>query len=209
MSRIYDISVPIVDGGVTYPGNPPIKVAYQQSMAAGAGANVSEISFGSHTATHVDAVKHFVDDGATVDEIPLDLLIGPALLLSFGEEVAAVGKEDLEQHPIAGHTRLLLRTRNSDLWDRTEFVRDYAFLAPDGAQYLVELGVKLVGIDYLSIEQFRSGHHRTHLTLLGNGVVIIEGLDLREPSPGVYELICLPLLMRGIDGAPARAVLRS
>ena len=210
MSRIYDISVPIVDGGVTYPGNPPIHVAYQQAIAKGAGANVSELAFGSHTATHVDAVKHFVDDGETVDQMSLDVLIGRALLLSFPDDVMAVGRAHLEAHPIRGHERVLLRTRNSGFWatGRTDFVKDYTYLAPDGAEYLVELGVKLVGIDYLSIEQFRSGHHRTHLTLLRNGVVIVEGLDLSEPAPGEYELLCLPILLAGIDGAPARAVLR-
>ena len=208
MTRLYDISVPIVDGGVTYPGNPPIRVTAQQAIAKGAGANVSEIGFGSHTATHIDAVKHFVDDGPTVDAIPLELLIGPALLLAFPDDVMAIGRQHLEPHPIRGQERLLLRTRNSGFWRRQDFVRDYTYLAPDGAEYLVELGVKLVGIDYLSIEPFRSGHHRTPLPLLRNGVVIIEGLDLTEPEPGEYELLCLPLLMQGIDGAPARAVLR-
>ena len=122
----------------------------------------------------------------------------------------AIGRAHLEPHPIRGHERVLFRTRNSGFWasGRTDFVKDYTYVAPDAAEYLVELGVKLVGVDYLSVEQFRSGHHRTHLTLLRNGVVIIEGLNLTAPAPGEYELMCLPLLMQGIDGAPARAVLR-
>jgi arylformamidase len=208
VSRIYDISVPITDGGVTYPGNPPIRVSYQQAISKGAGANVSEISFGSHTATHIDAAKHFIDDGASVDAIPLELLIGPALVIAFPDDVMSIGRAQLMAHPIKGHERVLLRTRNSCFWGKPDFVRDYTYLAPDGADYLVELGVRLVGIDYLSIEQFQSGDHRTHLTLLGNGTVIIEGLNLLAPRAGIYELICLPLLMQGIDGAPARAVLR-
>jgi arylformamidase len=207
VSRIYDISVPIRSGGLVYPGNPEIEITLQQAVAKGAGANVSFIRFGSHTGTHADAARHFFDDGQTVDKIPLDRLIGPALLLAFPDELRAVTAADLQKHDVKGHTRILLRTRNSALLSQKEFVRDYTFLAPDGAQYLVDNGVELVGIDYLSIEQFHSGHHKTHRTLLERSVVILEGLDLSVPAPGAYELICLPLRIEGCDGAPARAVL--
>jgi arylformamidase len=207
VSRIYDISVPIRSGGLVYPGNPEIEVTLQQAVAKGAGANVSFIRFGSHTGTHADAARHFFDDGQTVDRIPLDRLIGPALLLGFHDDLRAVTAADLQKHDLKGHTRVLLRTRNSALLSQKEFVRDYTYLAPDGAQYLVDNGVDLVGIDYLSIEQFHSGHHKTHRTLLERSVVIIEGLDLSIPAPGEYELICLPLRIEGCDGAPARAVL--
>ena len=207
MSRIYDISVPIRSGGLVYPGNPEIEISLQQAVAKGAGANVSFIRFGSHTGTHADAARHFFDDGQTVDAIPLERLIGPALLLGFPDDLRAVGAADLQKHDIKGHKRILLRTRNSALLSQKEFVRDYTFLAPDGAQYLVDQGVELVGIDYLSIEQFHSGHHNTHRTLLGKSVVILEGLDLSVPAPGAYQLICLPLRIEGCDGAPARAVL--
>ncbi len=208
MSRIYDLSIPLRSGGLIYPGNPEVSIEPQQSMSKGAGANVSRISFGSHSGTHVDAGKHFFDDGQTVDQISLDLLVGPAILIAVDESLAAVGARDLEQHGLNGHKRVLIRTRNSGFLLDTEFHRDYTFLAPDGAEYLVSLGVELVGIDYLSIEQFHSGHHRTHKTLLGAGVVIVEGLALIEPPPGTYEFICLPLRIAGLDGAPARAVLR-
>lgn len=207
MSRIYDISVPIRSGGLVYPGNPEIEIRLQQAVARGAGANVSSIHFGSHTGTHADAARHFFDDGETVDTIPLDRLIGPALLLSFPDDVRAVSAGDLRKHDIKGHKRILLRTRNSALLSQREFVGDYTYLAPDGGQYLVDNGVELVGIDYLSIEQFHSGHHETHRTLLAKSVVILEGLDLSVPAPGVYQLICLPLRIEGCDGAPARAVL--
>jgi arylformamidase len=207
VSRIYDISVPIRSGGLVYPGNPEIEISLQQAVAKGAGANVSFIRFGSHTGTHADAARHFFDDGQTVDAIPLERLIGPALLLSFPDDLRAVGAADLQKHDIKGHRRILLRTRNSALLSQKEFARDYTFLAPDGAQYLVDQGVELVGIDYLSIEQFHSGHHKTHRTLLGKSVVILEGLDLSVPAPGAYQLICLPLRIEGCDGAPARAVL--
>ena len=207
MSRIYDISVPIRSGGVIYPGNPEIDITLQQAVAKGAGANVSLIRFGSHTGTHADAARHFFDDGQPVDEIPLERLIGRALLLSFPDSLRSVGAADLQAHDLKGHTRVLLRTRNSALLSKKEFAADYTFLAPDGAEYLVDRGVELVGIDYLSIEQFHSGHHRTHRTLLAKSVVILEGLDLSAPAAGEYQLICLPLRIEGCDGAPARAVL--
>ena len=207
MSRIYDISVPIRSGGLVYPGNPEIEIALQQAVAKGAGANVSSIRFGSHTGTHADAARHFFDDGQTVDKIPLERLIGPSLLLSFADDVRSVGAAELRAHDIRGQTRILLRTRNSAFLSQKEFVMDYTYLAPDGAQYLVDQGVELVGIDYLSIEQFHSGHHLTHRTLLERSVVIVEGLDLSVPPPGKYQFICLPLRIEGCDGAPARAVL--
>jgi arylformamidase len=207
VSRIYDISVPIRAGGLVYPGNPEIEITLQQALAKGAGANVSSIQFGSHTGTHADAARHFFDDGQTVDRIPLERLIGPALLLSFPDDVLVIGADDLRKHDLKGRTRILLRTRNSALLSQKEFVREYTYLAPDGAQYLVDNDVELVGIDYLSIEQFHSGHHMTHRILLERSVVILEGLDLSVPAPGEYELICLPLRIEGCDGAPARAVL--
>lgn len=207
MNRIYDISVPIRTGGLVYPGNPEIDISLQQAVSKGASANVSFIRFGSHTGTHADASRHFFDDGQPVDRIPLERLIGPALLLAFDESVMAIGVAELQARAIKGHKRILLRTRNSALLSSGEFVKNYTFLAPDGAQYLVDSGVELVGVDYLSIEQFHSGHHRTHKTLLGASVVIVEGLDLSAPPPGEYEFICLPLRIEGCDGAPARAVL--
>ena len=206
--KIHDVSVPVRDGGLVYPGNPPIHIELQQAIATGAGANVSHVDFGSHTGTHVDAPRHFFDDGAGVDQIPLDVLIGQAMVVGFGDDVRAVTRGDLERFDLTGVERLLLRTRNSTyLTQDPNFHQDYTYLAPDGAEHLVAQGVKLVGIDYLSIEQFHSGHHRTHLTLLGAGIVIVEGLNLDGIADGRYELCCLPLRLVGCDGAPARAVL--
>jgi arylformamidase len=207
MATIYDISLPIVSGGLTYPGNPAIAIAPQQAIAQGGSSNVSSLSFGSHTGTHVDAPKHFFDDGTTVDALALDVLMGPAVVVAFDDSVMSVGERELRMHELKGHTRVLLATRNSKLIHNREFVPDYTYLAPDGASYLASLGVKLVGIDYLSIEQFHSGHHRTHRTLLERGIVIVEGLDLSAAPMGPYELRVLPLRLAGLDGAPARAVL--
>lgn len=207
MTRIFDISVPVRSNGLIYPGNPEISIEPQQAISQGAGANVSRISFGSHTGTHVDAAKHFFDSGQTVDQIPLDRLVGPAILIAVDENLMSVGARDLEQHHLRGHKRVLIRTRNSGFLLEHHFHRDYTFLSPEGAEYLVSLGVELVGVDYLSIEQFHSGHHRTHRTLLDKQVVIVEGLHLWGPQPGEYEFCCLPLRLEGLDGAPARAIL--
>jgi arylformamidase len=207
-TRIYDVSMPIVTGGLIYPGNPAISITAQQAIAEGGSSNVSRLDFGSHTGTHVDAPKHFFDDGAGVDSIPLEILMGPARLLAFGDAVTSIGETELAAHELTGVTRVLLKTRNSR-WlatGSTEFHKDYTYLAPDGAEYLARLGVRLVGVDYLSVEQFHSGHHRTHRTLLGHGIVIVEGLLLNEPPAGDYHFRCLPLKLAGLDGAPARAV---
>jgi arylformamidase len=207
VNRIYDVSVPIRTGGLVYPGNPEINIELQQAVAKGASANVSFVRFGSHTGTHADSSRHFFDDGQSVDQIPLERLIGPAILISYPDDVRAVTADHLKAKNLQGRKRVLIRTRNSGLLSQKEFVPDYTFLAPDGAQYLVDIGVELVGVDYLSIEQFHSGHHRTHRTLLERSVVIVEGLDLSAPPAGEYQLICLPLRLEGCDGAPARAVL--
>lgn len=207
MPRIYDISFPLRSGAVVYPGNPEIRVEPQQEIARGGSSNVSTLACGTHSGTHVDAPRHIVEGAAPVDELPLEVLMGPALLVAFDDDVRAVDAAMLRAKNVAGHQRILVRTRNSALLAKPEFVRDYTYIAPDAAAYLVEVGVKLVGVDYLSIEQFHSGHHMTHKTLLRAGVIIVEALDLSEPPPGEYELRCLPLRIAGGDGAPARAVL--
>lgn len=207
MPRIHDISVPLVNGGAVYAGNPEIRIAPQQAIAAGAGANVSSVAFGSHTGTHVDAPRHFSDTAPGIDEVSLERLIGPAIVLQFGDEVRAIGAAELAAQDLAGARRVLLKTRNSALLARPDFVSDYTYLAPDGAEYLADHDVALVGIDYYSVEQFHSGHHRTHKTLFAHHVVIVEGLLLAGIAPGRYQLICLPLRLAGLDGAPARAVL--
>ncbi|CAN5357476.1 cyclase family protein [soil metagenome] len=207
--RIYDISVNVRTGGVVYPGNPAISITAQQAISQGAGANVSRVDFGSHTGTHVDAPKHFFDDGAGVDALPLDVLMGPCRLLTFSDAVMSIGEAELRVHDLTGVTRVLLKTRNS-AWlasGSTEFHPDYTYIAPDGAEYLASLGMRLVGVDYLSVEQFHSGHHLTHRTLLDRSIVIVEGLLLSEPPAGNYDLRCLPIKFTGLDGAPARAVL--
>lgn len=209
MAKLYDVSLPIESGGVVYPGNAPIEIAPIKTVASGASSTISKISFGSHTATHVDPPSHFYADGKPVDELALDVLIGRALLVRLPNDVMAITAEHARAATLSGHTRILFATRNSSFNRDRDFHSDFTYVAPDAAEVFVQKGVRLVGVDYLSIEQYHSGHGKTHKTLLGAGVVIIEGLQLSEPAAGEYELICLPLRLKGLDGAPARCVLRA
>ena len=208
--RLIDLSQPVYDGSPNCPAHPPVRSEVIKDHPQ-TGWRVELLTIASHTGSHVDAPLHFMDGGAGVDELPLDVLIGPARLICFSDDVLAVGEAELRRHDLAGVTRLLIKTRNS-AWLASgsgDFHPDFTHITPEGAEYLVSLGVRLVGVDYLSVEQFRSPHHRTHKTLLSNGVVIVEGLVLSDPPAGDYELICLPMLLAGLDGAPARAVLIS
>ncbi len=204
---LIDISLPIREGMIVYEGDPGISVSSALSLDRGDPANVSTLRLGSHTGTHVDAPLHFIPGGASVDTLALDVLIGRALVAEVKTD-RMIERAHLEALPLAGHTRVLLKTRNSALWDRGSFAREYVALAEDAARMLIERGVKLVGVDYLSIEAFGATGHPVHRTLLGAGLVIVEGLDFRRVSPGVYELYCLPLRIAGGDGSPCRAILR-
>ena len=210
---IYDVSVPIGDRIPTYPGDPEIQIQDWRSLSAGDAANVSFLHFGAHTGTHVDAPAHFIEGAARVESLPLDVLIGEAVVIEVPRERKSIDLDLVRAQCKSGITRVLFKTRNSDLWSAhaAQFQPDYIYLELDAAKELVQLGVRLVGIDYLSIEQFGQKHHPTHLALLSHGVVILEGLNLSSVPPGKYELICLPLRISGGkgDGAPARAVLRT
>ena len=211
---IIDISVPIAPGDTpTYPGDPGVEVVSWSSMTRGDAANVSVLHFGAHTATHVDAPAHFIAGAPKLGSLPLDALVGPAQVVEVPEDVREVGAEHVARLVDEGAERVLFRTRNSAFWEnpRGRFREDFTHLAPGAARALVERGVRLVGIDYLSVEKFGSEDFKTHKTLLSQGVVVVEGLDLRGAAAGLYELICLPLKIAAGDGdgAPARAVLRT
>jgi arylformamidase len=208
MARYFDISLPITDGMVTFPDDPEVRVRPHSRIADGDDANVTRLALGTHTGTHVDAPSHFMDDGRTVDNLELDRLIGPARVVQIPDAVKAIGEAELREAGIEGEERVLLRTRNGQLLDRDDFAEDFAFITPDGARYAVEAGVRLLGIDYLSVEAFDAEEPQAHHTLLDAEVVIIEGLDLREVPDGRYDLVCLPLRLAGLDGSPVRAVLR-
>ena len=204
--RVHDVSRPLRAGGVTYPGDPEIVFRAHSSIDRGDPADVTELGLGSHSGTHVDAPSHFLRGGTPVDRIPPERLIGPAVVLDLPGDLASVSAADLARQDLRGHRRVLLRTRNSAKRE-TGFTRDYCALSRDGAEYLVDHGVELVGIDALSIEPFGSSDYAVHHLLLGRGIVIVEGLDLSAISAGVYQFVCLPLKLEGLDGAPARAVL--
>jgi arylformamidase len=203
MSELIDITVPLRHGMVHYEGNPGVCFERRQSIAAGDGANVSRLDFGAHSGTHIDAPVHFLDDGAGAEEIPLEPLLGPAVVVDATGVERSLDDEAMRGLAIpAGAERVLFKTRNSKLWESDEFTRDFVRLDGGGARYLIDRGVRLVGIDYLSI-----GDHDAHVALLGAGVVAVEGLNLGAVDTGEYRLICLPLKIVGSDGAPARALL--
>lgn len=210
---IYDVSVSLSANTPTYPGDPKIEFKQLLSLANGDAANVSEIHFGAHSGTHVDAPAHFIEGAARVESLPLDILIGEVLVIEVPSTVTAIDGSFITGNCRPGTSRILFKTRNSAFWnsDETGFRSDYTAINPDAAQKLVSLGARLVGIDYLSVEIFGSDTFETHHILLSHGVVIVEGLDLRDIKAGRYELICLPLKLAGGggDGAPARAVLRT
>ena len=199
MTEIIDISVPVRPGMITYPGDPTVSLERVSSIADGAVANLSRLDFGVHSGTHVDAPLHFIDGAPAAEALPLDVLIGPARVLDLtgAERLDAAAFEGVELGE-----RVLLKTRNSELWERDTFADEFLALTEDGARALIDGGVRLVGIDYLSV-----GDEGAHHALLGAGVVAIEGLDLRGVEPGEYQLVCAPLKLVGSDGAPARALL--
>jgi arylformamidase len=205
--KIYDVTVPIGARTPIYAGDPPAVVESAKRLAAGDSANVSKLAFGAHTGTHVDAPNHFIEGTRRVDALDLDKLIGPCRLVHVPDDVTTIEPEHFGN--LTDVERVIFKTKNSAFWNETEFHSDFAHLSPAAGQKMVELGMKLVGIDYLSIEKFHSGDHAVHKALLGAEIVILEGLDLRTVDAGDYELICLPLKYVGGegDGAPSRVIL--
>jgi arylformamidase len=203
-----DVSVPISDGMLHWPDNPPVSLRRVMAIERGDGANVSALSLGVHTGTHVDAPVHFLPTGRDVRSLDLTTAIGPARVVAISDPVA-VKREELEAARPQPGERLLLKTVNSSRrWYEEAFREEFVYVSADAARYLVECGVALVGVDYLSVGGFRVDGEATHHALLEAGVLVVEGLDLVDVEPGRYELLCLPLPLAGSDGAPARAVLR-
>jgi len=205
--KLLDVTVPMTPGMPVYPGNPAFELTAVKRISQGASSNVSRLVLGTHTGTHLDAPKHFFDDGAGVDQLPLNLLLGRARVVEITRR-GGIGAQDLEAAGLREDIRVLLKTSNSALWNAPGFHDDYTHLTEPGARYLVDQGVKVVGIDYLSVEQFKKAGAPAHRALLSHGVVIIEGLNLADAEPGMYEMYCLPLRIAGADGAPARVVLK-
>ncbi len=211
--EIYDVSVPVSSATPTYPGDPGIEIKQWKELAKGDAANVSLVHFGLHSGTHVDAPAHFIEGGVKIEALPLTTLIGEAEVVEVADHVGVIDENFIVANCIRDSQRVLFKTRNSSFWNNPEqgFRFDYTYIDSTAAKRLVESGVRLVGIDYLSVEGFATEKYETHHILLSNNVVILEGLDLRSVVAGLYELICLPLKIAGGtgDGAPARTILRT
>lgn len=207
MPKYYDISPTLGPTTPTWPTDPPVIFTPGKSVDSSDSSNVTKLSMSSHAGSHVDAPRHLYSDGMSVEDLPLDVLIGPASVVEFTADV--IDRDVLAASwPPGNVERLLFKTGNSMLWSSPAFMPKFVGLTADAADYIVERGVRVVGIDYLSIEADHGVGAPVHRTLLKNDIFIVESLDLSTVEPGEYELICLPLKLAGLDGAPARVVLR-
>ena len=207
---IYDVSVPIVSGMPVWPSDPPLKLTPHSHISRDKThtVHVTTIEMGSHTGTHIDAPYHFVEGGRRLEEIPLDELVGPATVIQI-TGVPSITRDHLKSLHWAGVQRVLFKTDNSEHWKDGSFYEKFVYLEPEAAEFLVQKGIRLVGIDYLSIDPYKSVQHPTHFVLLPRNVIIIEGLNLSQVAPGQYQLVALPLNLQSGDGAPARVILIS
>jgi arylformamidase len=207
-----DVTAPI-DPKTTpvYPGDAPIHFEFLKHMEKGDNLTLSSFSLGAHTATHVDAPMHFIKGGKSLDQIPLDRFIGPVRVIDCSADARAIDAAELGKHQWKGAKRIFFRTRNSRNGWMTDptFHKDFTYVAPDAAQLLADAGVELVGIDYISLEQFGATEPKAHRILLGKNIPIIEGLQLENVKPGDYELMLLPMRVVGHEAASARALLRA
>ena len=203
-----DVSMDIEDGMLHWPSDPEVEIDDYSDIKKGAASNNSKITCGVHTGTHMDAPRHFIDDGAGVDKFNLNTLIGQCRVIDVPVDISPISKEFLEPINIKNGDRILFKTKNSEWINKGDrnFHTDYVCVNPEAAKYMVEKGVILVGIDYLSVEGYHVGHD-THKTLLGAGVIVIEGLNLFNVSAGDYKLIALPVKIKDSNGAPARVIL--
>ncbi|MRR53105.1 MAG: cyclase family protein [Deltaproteobacteria bacterium] len=207
MREIIDISVTLSNTMPVWPDSPGFKTVRARSLETGDAVTVTKLECDVHVGTHIDSPSHHIRNGATVEHTNLDVLIGPAIVVHLPESGHITASSLKHQAIPPDARRLLLRTGNSELWKKNQFSQNFQALTPDAAEWLIEHGIKLVGIDYLSIEQF-GNQPEVHLLMLRSGVVLLEGLDLSAVSAGSYELICLPIKLAGAEAAPARAVLR-
>ncbi|HWW86166.1 MAG TPA: cyclase family protein [Vicinamibacterales bacterium] len=205
--KLIDVTLPLDANLPIYPNNTPFTLEPIKRIAQGGSSNVSSLHMSAHTGTHVDAPRHFFDQGADTMGLPLEMLLGRARVIEMSPR-GAIAADDLARFDLTEDLRVLIKTSNSRLWGSPQFHPDYIGVSESGARYLVDHGLKVVGVDYLSVEQFKNPGAPAHHILLGSGVVVIEGLDLRGVEPGIYEMLCLPLRVVGSDGAPARVVLR-
>lgn len=206
---IYDISLTLSPDLPVWPSDPPLELEQTLSMDRGDIVNVTRISTSVHVGTHIDAPRHFINNGCAIDALPLEVLTGSCYVAQLPDGVEAITSEVLARMEIAPEMkRILFGTRNSHLWAQGEskFQTDFVAITKDGAEWLVQHGVQLVGVDYLSVAPY-TDIMAPHLVLLKAGVLVVEGLNLSNVMRGFYDLYCLPLKIAGSDGAPARAIL--
>lgn len=214
VSTLYDITVPISSDMIIWPGDPQVEVRQVSAISQGAESNVSTLRMSVHTGTHIDAPKHFLDDGKTIEQIDLQKLMGTVFVMVIGDEIPVITKEILERHPaftaLKKVRKVLFKTGNSVFWPNSShaFQQDFVGLDHTAAQCLADLGMELVGMDYLSIATFNETE-APHKILLEKEVVLLESIDLTEVPEGTYEMVCLPMLLNGSEGAPARVILKS
>jgi len=205
--KLIDVTVPLDSNVPTYPGNTPFQIEAVKRLANGDSSNVSTLRLSAHAGTHVDAPRHFFDNGGGAENLALEIMCGRARVIELTTR-KNVTPDDLAPFDLSEDVRLLLKTHNSKLWGSPEFHSDYIAVTEPAARFLVDRGVRLLGVDYLSVEEFKKAGAPAHRTLLGAGTIVIEGLNLRDVEPGTYEMFCLPLSIVGADAAPARVVLR-
>ena len=203
-----DVSIPLKTGMVTWPDDEPVVIKRKQDMDQGDPYTLSIMSMSLHAGTHMDAPRHFIKGGQSLNEMPLDATVGPAWVIKIADPVS-IKIEELSRHPIAKGDRILFKTENSDSnWFDEAFNENFVYISRDAARYLVERQVRTVGIDYLSVGGYREDGPETHHLLLGAGIWVIEGMDLSKVEPGRYQLVCLPMKIMESEGAPARVILK-
>ncbi|MEQ1731284.1 MAG: cyclase family protein [Vicinamibacterales bacterium] len=205
--KLIDVTVPIDSNLATYPGNTPFSLEAIKRLANGDSSNVSTLHLSAHAGTHVDAPRHFFDEGGGVESLALEMLCGRTRVVELTTR-KGITAEDLAGFDLREDVRLLLKTANSRLWGTPDFQEDFIGVTEGAARFLVDRGVKVLGVDYLSVEPYKTPGAPAHHVLLGAGTIIVEGLNLRDVEPGTYEMFCLPLAVVGADGAPARVILR-
>jgi arylformamidase len=205
--KLIDVTVPLEASLPTYPGDTPFTIEAVKRIAHGDTSNVSTLHMSAHSGTHVDAPRHYFDEAPGADALPLELMLGRARVVEINSR-SGIGAAELADLDLSDDIRILFKTSNSRLWASPEFNRNYVGVTASGAEHLIAHGIKVVGVDYLSVEEFKQPGAPAHHVLLGAGAIIIEGLNLRDVEPGVYDMLCLPLRIVGADGAPARVLLR-
>lgn len=206
--NVIDVTLPLRPGMVVYPGDAGFEIRPHGTIEGGKGSNTSILTMGTHTGTHVDAPYHMIAGAPGIDRLPLETLVGPCRVVAL-ETADSIGVKELEAASLDGAERVLFKTRNSSAWNagESEFRRDFVALTGEGAAWLARRGVRLVGVDYLSVDRFRSGNHPAHHALMEGGITIVEGVDLSKVAPGAYTVVVAPLLIADGDGAPARVFL--